>query len=143
VLGFLAPLFFVHLLNLLFHDANGLVEPDRVLAHPLDFNRRKPFAGVLCWLAQRLEMPRPHQEPFTFGATHGQRVIVCVRENFHARKVCLNGVDNLAVIIANPFQRIFMGCSGGMLPQSSPRLGLRPKPGKFLKKGMHPTHNRR
>jgi hypothetical protein len=45
----LAPLFPVHLLNLLFHNANGFVEPDRVTTHPLDFNRRKPLPGVLRW----------------------------------------------------------------------------------------------
>jgi len=59
---FLAPLFPVHFLNLLFHDANSLVQPVRILAHPLDFNRRKPLTGVLGRLAQRLEMPSPYQE---------------------------------------------------------------------------------
>jgi len=39
---FLAPLLPVHFLNLLFDDANRLVEPIRVTAHPLDFNGRKP-----------------------------------------------------------------------------------------------------
>jgi hypothetical protein len=53
---FLAPLPFVHLLNLLFDDANGLIQPVRVLTHPLDFNCRKPLAGVLRGLAQGLEL---------------------------------------------------------------------------------------
>jgi hypothetical protein len=52
-----ASLLYVHLLNLLFHDANGLVEPVRAATHPLDFDCRKPLAGVLLGLAQRLEMP--------------------------------------------------------------------------------------
>jgi hypothetical protein len=59
---FLAPLLFVHLQNLLFHDANSLVQPVRVATHPLDFNRRKPLAGVLRGLAQGFEMCGPHQE---------------------------------------------------------------------------------
>ena len=59
---FLPPLRFVHFLNLLFNDANRLIQPLRVATHPLDFHRRKPFAGVRCWLAQRLEMPGPHQK---------------------------------------------------------------------------------
>jgi hypothetical protein len=46
----------VHLLNLLFHDANGLVQPVRVAAHPLDLEGRKQFPGVLHWLAKRLEV---------------------------------------------------------------------------------------
>jgi len=59
---FLAPLLHVHLLNLLFHDANGLVQPLRVTTHPLDFHGRKPFARILLRLAQRLEMSGPQQE---------------------------------------------------------------------------------
>jgi hypothetical protein len=34
----------VHLLNLLFHDANGLVEPVLVTTQPLDLNGRKPLS---------------------------------------------------------------------------------------------------
>jgi hypothetical protein len=56
---FLASLLFVDLLNLLFDDANGLVQPVGILAHPLDLDSRKPFAGVLRRLAQWLEMPGP------------------------------------------------------------------------------------
>jgi len=58
----LAPLLPVHFLNLLFHNTNGLVKPVRVLTHPLDLDSRKPLAGVLRGLAQRLEMPGPHQK---------------------------------------------------------------------------------
>ena len=53
---------FVHLLDLLLHDSNRLVEPGRIGTHPLDFNGCNPLARVLRWLAQRFEMPRPHQE---------------------------------------------------------------------------------
>jgi hypothetical protein len=48
----LAPLLFVHLLNLLFHNANRLIQPVRVAAHPLDLNARKQLAGVLRGLAK-------------------------------------------------------------------------------------------
>jgi hypothetical protein len=59
---FSALLLFVHFVDLFFHDANGLVQPVRVTAHPLDFHGRKPFAGILRGLAQRLEMPRTDQK---------------------------------------------------------------------------------
>jgi hypothetical protein len=59
---FLASLLSIHFMNLLFHDANGFVEPVGIATHPLDFNGGKPFAGVLRGLAQRLEMCGPHQE---------------------------------------------------------------------------------
>lgn len=58
----LPPLLFVHFLNLLFHNPNGLVEPVRVVAHPLDFNGRKPLAGLLRRFAERLDMSGPHEE---------------------------------------------------------------------------------
>jgi hypothetical protein len=57
---FLASLPFVHLLNLLFHNANGRFQLVRVAADPLDLDGRKPLAGVLHGLAQRLQMPGPH-----------------------------------------------------------------------------------
>ena len=45
--SFLGPLLFVHLLNLLFHDPNGLVEAVGVATHSLDFSRRKPLSSIL------------------------------------------------------------------------------------------------
>jgi len=62
----------VHRLKLPFHDANGLVQPVRVAAHPLNLNRRKPLAGILCRFAQRFEMSGPDQE---------RQVIIGLAEN--------------------------------------------------------------
>ena len=62
LLGFLAPLLLVLFLDLLFYDANSLVEPNRIRTYPLDFDRREPFAGVLRGFAKRLEMPGSQQE---------------------------------------------------------------------------------
>jgi hypothetical protein len=119
----LAPLLLVHLLNLLFHDANGLVKPVRVTAHPVDFNGRKPLAGVLRRLAQWLEMSGPHQErqvifqptwhcrrdvtqlPLRMGGTRQDRRLpgkvraggVGTQQQGRASRLCETGIDENSI----------------------------------------------
>jgi hypothetical protein len=82
---FLAPLLLVYLLNLLFNDVDGLVELVRVLAHPLDFNSRKPFAGILRSLAQRLEVSGAHYGVFSKSNDGGKWKLSGSRGRFDAR----------------------------------------------------------
>jgi hypothetical protein len=81
---FLAPLLFIHLLNLLFDYANGLVQPVRVLAHALDFNGRKPFAGILRRLAKRLEVSGTHCGVFSRSNNGGKWKLSGSRGGFDA-----------------------------------------------------------
>lgn len=58
----LAVFLFVHVLDALLHNPNGLVQPVDVRTDAFQFSRRKPFAGILRRLAQRLEVPGPDEE---------------------------------------------------------------------------------
>src|SRR4051812_46728036 len=52
----------IQIANVLFNNANSLVEPGQIAAQPFNFHCRKPLSAVLCRFAERLQMPLAHKD---------------------------------------------------------------------------------